>query len=78
MYKCVDCGYVFEDGEQAVWREDRGEYWGRPCFEDMTGCPKCHGYFEEATVCDGCGEWFLDDELYDGLCESCQEEEDAE
>ena len=76
MYKCVDCGHVFEDGEQAVWNEDRGEYFGMPCSETMTGCPKCHGYYEEAHICDGCGEWFLDDELYDGLCGGCQEEED--
>ena len=75
MYKCVDCGHIFEEGDQAEWYEDRGEYCGIPCGELMTGCPKCHGYYEEATECKECGEWFLEDELHDGLCESCQETE---
>ena len=47
MFKCLDCGYVFEEGEEAVWYEDRGEYWGVPCRERMTGCPACHGDYEE-------------------------------
>ena len=74
MYKCADCGHVFEEGEQAIWCEDRGEFWGMPCTERLEGCPKCHGCFEEATECKECGELFLSDELYDGLCEDCQEE----
>ena len=73
-YKCVECGHIFEEGEQAVWYEDRGEFWGDPCSERLTGCPVCHESFEEAFECKGCGEWFLYDELDDGLCESCQEE----
>jgi predicted nucleic acid-binding Zn-ribbon protein len=47
MYKCADCGHIFEEGEQAIWYEDRGEFWGVPCRERMTGCPVCHGAYEE-------------------------------
>lgn len=47
MYQCADCGHIFEEGEQAVWYEDRGEFWGVPCRERMTGCPVCHGAYEE-------------------------------
>ena len=75
MFKCIECGYVFEEGEQAVWYEDRGEFWGVPCSERMTGCPKCRGDYEEATECENCGEWHDEYELEDGLCEKCRENE---
>ena len=74
MYKCVDCGLVFEEGEEAVWEESRGEYWGFPCSETLTGCPKCKENYEEAYRCKRCGEWFLEDELNDGYCELCYDE----
>ena len=73
MFKCCECGYVFEDPK--AWEESRGEYWGVPCTETMYGCPKCRGDYEEAKECEECGEWHFSDELTDGLCESCQEEE---
>ena len=47
LYKCAECEHIFEEGEEAVWYEDRGEYWGRPCRERMKGCPMCHGVYEE-------------------------------
>ena len=72
-YKCIDCGFVFEEGEEAVWEEDRGEFWGAPCSERVSGCPKCHGDYEEASECTECGEWHFTDELDDGVCPKCQE-----
>jgi len=42
MLKCEDCGSIFDDDELATWREDRGEFWGQPCFETVTGCPHCY------------------------------------
>lgn len=75
MYKCVDCGHIFE--ECAVWYEDRGEFWGASCSERMEGCPKCRGYFEEASECKECGKIEFDDELIDGLCRSCREEKEG-
>ena len=72
MYKCIDCGAVFE--EPATWEEYRGEYWGCPCSETMSGCPECRGDYEEAVECTRCGEWYFSGELEDGLCEDCQSE----
>ena len=74
MYKCIECDTVFEEGEEAVWRESRGEYWGVPCFEEETGCPKCKGDYAEAVRCKRCEKWCFEDELNDGLCECCYDE----
>ena len=74
MFKCTECGAVFEEGEEAVWEEDRGEFWGVSCRETMRGCPKCKGNYEEAFKCQRCDEWCLEDELNDGYCEFCYDE----
>lgn len=42
MLKCEECGLIFDESEVAVWRENRGEFWGQPCYETMRGCPKCY------------------------------------
>lgn len=47
MQKCLECGKVFEDDEIAHWQESRGEFWGFPAYESMSGCPHCHGACEE-------------------------------
>ena len=72
MYKCIECEAIFEDPE--TWEEDRGEYWGVPCTETVSGCPKCRGGFEEAVECKRCGNVHFADELDDGLCECCYDE----
>ena len=41
MLICADCGLIFGEDELAEWYEDRGEFWGFPCTERMTGCPRC-------------------------------------
>ena len=48
MQKCLECGKVFEDDEIAYWQESRGEFWGSPAYETMSGCPHCQGDYEEA------------------------------
>ena len=73
-YKCLECGHIFDEGEQAVWYESRGEYWGTPCSERMTGCPVCLGGYLEIEMCKGCGVYYWYDELEDGLCEECRKE----
>lgn len=73
-YICVDCGNIFEEDAVAEWYEDRGEFWGMPCRERMTGCPNCHGAYEEVKTCVCCHELYLKEELYEGHCERCQEE----
>ena len=75
MKICNDCFHVFDDDEIATWRESRGEFWGMPCYETVSGCPKCHGEFEDAAQCTKCGEWFAKCELNDGdICDDCSED----
>lgn len=40
---CVECGSELEVID--TYKEDRGEYWGQVCYEDVNiyGCPEC-GY----------------------------------
>ena len=40
MYRCNDCGREFDELE--FWQESRGEFWGIPCTETMSGCPYCY------------------------------------
>lgn len=72
-YICLDCGHIFEDGEQAIWEESRGEFWGIPCTEKMDGCPLCHGCYEKSVPCKICGSEHLRDELSGGVCDGCIE-----
>ena len=62
-YKCLECGHIFEDGEEWRWVEPHGER--------MTGCPICGCAYDEAYQCDECGSYHLSDELYSGLCADC-------
>ena len=77
LYKCCECGHVFEGDEVAVWTESRGEFWGFPAYEEMTGCPRCKGDYDEAVKCEVCEGYFLSEELEDGICEDCREKEDG-
>lgn len=54
--KCEDCGEIFfeDEADYERVREDRGEYWGQPCYEDVTymHCPNCYSecindYYED-------------------------------
>lgn len=73
MYKCAECGHLFEEGEEKKWREDRGEYWGSLCTEEMSGCPLCGGEYEEAVPCKICGGY---GEMDDGEehCNDCKKD----
>ena len=74
-YKCLECGHIFEDGEQATWREYMGECHGSPAYDEFCGCPLCKGDFEETKQCKICGGEFLEDELNGGcVCDECIEE----
>lgn len=44
-FRCCECGREFD--EPKHWKEDRGEYFGYPAYEDMWGCPYCYGDYEE-------------------------------
>lgn len=72
-FKCLECGHIFEEGEQARWEETHG----LDCqpYEKMSGCPICKGSYEETKQCKICGGEFLEDELLGGcVCDECVEE----
>ena len=46
MYKCTECGNLFEEGEQAAWEETHGL--DSPPYEKFSGCPVCKGGYEES------------------------------
>lgn len=74
MYKCLDCGHIFDDGEEAVVREYHDEIPGG-FYEELASCPICGGEYEKAVRCEICGGAFLKDELYSGYCcEECLQE----
>lgn len=72
-YKCLECGHIFEEGEQAELEEKYGL--DTPPYEKWSGCPLCRGDYEEAVKCECCGAEFLEEELTDGVCEDCLEQE---
>ena len=74
MFKCCECGHLFEEGEQAVWYENQGECHGRIAMEKFGGCPMCNGDYDEVHQCKECGDWHYEDELCDGWCEKCLRE----
>ena len=65
MYKCAECGFIFE--EPAVWTESRGEWFGYPAREEMAGCPRCRGGYDEyyGKIKDGYDEYYDDEEEYE-------------
>ena len=73
-YKCLECGHIFERGEEASWSEYRGEYFGFVAYKKMSGCPLCKGAFEETIPCDICGSEHLEEELNGGVCDECLED----
>ena len=61
MYKCLDCGFVFDMPVQ----------WVEESAEELVGCPDCYGPCEEAYRCLDCGKYFLLDEMIGSKCETC-------
>ena len=73
-FKCLDCGHIFEEGEQSRW-EEHHPYGMGYVAEEFSGCPICNGDFEETKQCEICGGEFLEDELNGGcVCDECIEE----
>lgn len=73
-FKCLSCGHIFEEGEQARW-EEHHPYGMDYAAEEFSGCPICNGDFEETKQCKICGGEFLEDELNgDDVCDECIEE----
>lgn len=57
MYKCLDCGNLFEEGEAKRVSEKMGEAFGSPAYQDYYVCPCCGGDFEEVEPCKLCGSY---------------------
>ena len=74
IFKCVDCGHIFEEGEERRWEEERGECGGILAYESMSGCPICEGNYEEAVRCEICGCLQFENEIFGGVCERCIDE----
>lgn len=73
-FKCLECGHIFEDGEQARW-EEHHPYGMGYAFEEFSGCPICKGNFEETKQCKICGGEFLEEDLNgDCVCDDCLEQ----
>ena len=68
-YKCLSCGHIFEEGEQARWEEAHGL--DTPPYEQWSGCPLCKGAYEETERCAICGGEFLRSELAGCVCDEC-------
>ena len=67
MYRCNECGHLFEEGEQAKWTEMHGFNYGNG--EEWQGCPICKGGYSEIKPCKICGSYDHDyDEEYCNQC----------
>lgn len=69
MYKCLNCGHVFDEGEQQILKDNHGMEGG--FYEKMSVCPMCGGDYEEAEYCQRCEQVFIKDKLFNGICEDC-------
>ena len=74
MLKCLECGHVFSEYDLNTWEESRGEHFGIPRYEKMSGCPICEGDYEETVQCAVCGSEHLEYELFGGVCSECIDE----
>lgn len=73
MLKCLECGYVFNEGEELEVVDHVGDFWKDPAYQVYHCCPKCGGGFEELERCEICGEEHSADELAWGVCSDCLE-----
>lgn len=68
-YKCLNCGHVFEEGEQAEVYETHGGPF--EFAEKISCCPICKSSYEKTEKCEVCGGEFLRHELYGDVCKEC-------
>ena len=77
MYKCIDCGNVFEEPHyEPAWLGECGD---RDVYGNDCSCPHCGSEdFDEAEKCELCGEYAAIEHLYDGVCGKCLHECDGD
>ena len=64
MFKCAECGHIFEQGEEKTWTESYGE--------ELCGCPICEGGFKEIEPCILCGSYNHD--FDSNYCDKCKDD----
>lgn len=69
MYKCLECGHIFDAGEESIYYEKHGL--DTPPYEKFSACPVCGGDFEETYRCKKCLGEYIEEELWDGYCGEC-------
>lgn len=69
LFKCYQCGHIFEDGEELEITETHNLDGG--IYEKYTVCPICKGFYSKAQECAVCGKLCTDEELTEGVCEDC-------
>lgn len=71
--KCEDCNSVFDHEDVKIRKENMGEHFGAPAYEEIACCPHCGADgLVEVMQCEKCGEYLESYELDDGFCEQCQ------
>jgi hypothetical protein len=75
MYICTQCKNVFEDWELETVHENHGSCFGFPAVESFSVCPVCKGEYEEAVKCSICEEYHLEEDLTNGICDYCLDNE---
>lgn len=68
MYRCEECGHLFEEGEESRWVETHGL--DTPPYEEWSGCPLCKGSYEEIKPCKICGSY--DHDYGEEYCNVCK------
>lgn len=63
IYKCYECGRVFDDCEVATIVEPYGER--------HSGCPNCGGAYGEAEKCYICQEYSAVEFMKGNICHDC-------
>lgn len=70
MYRCIECGHIFESGEEGILI-DSFPYGDTEVDFENECCPKCRGDFEEVKHCLKCGALKSEEELLEDICEEC-------
>lgn len=74
-YVCLDCGHIFEDGEERRYDDILDVIDGVPYAEPSACCPICGGQYEDASICRKCGGAFAPDKVVGDLyCRECLDE----
>ena len=73
MYKCCDCGLVFDTPKH--YSEDRtpgGAFEGGSFIYHYDGCPSCGGAYEEAIECQRCADTYVSIDSDYPFCDKCK------